>query len=110
MAVIERFGGCCHGHDAADQRSSSGAGRQEEDKKQNKNCNKTSPDAPGVQDSQASPGWNKVIKDGDTVYRQQTDKLYYEVKIVGFHGDGNEYVPISNHKCYIVSKDDQGII
>lgn len=56
MAVIERFGGCCHGHDAADQRSSSGAGRQEEDKKQNKNCNKTSPDAPGVQDSQASPG------------------------------------------------------
>lgn len=50
------------------------------------------------------------IKDGDTVYRQQTDKLYYEVKIVGFHGDGNEYVPISHHKCYIVSKDEQGLV
>lgn len=50
------------------------------------------------------------IKDGDTVYRPQTDKLYYEVKIVGFHGDGNEYVPISHHKCYIVSKDNQKIL
>ena len=26
------------------------------------------------------------IQDGDTVYRGQTDKSYYEVKIVGYHG------------------------
>ena len=49
------------------------------------------------------------IKDGDTVYRFQTDKKYYEVKIVGFHGNGNEFIPISHHKCYIVSKEKQTV-
>lgn len=47
------------------------------------------------------------IQDGDTLYRMQTDKKYYEVKIVGFHGDGNEYIPITHHKCYIISKEKQ---
>ena len=55
-------------------------------------------------------GFCPDIKEGDTVYRQQTDKLYYEVKIVGYHGNSFNMPEIRHHKCYIVSKDDQGII
>ena len=47
------------------------------------------------------------IKDGDTVYRSQTDKSYYEVKIVGYHGDSYNMPEIRHHKCYIVYKDNQ---
>lgn len=47
------------------------------------------------------------IKDGDTVYRSQTDKAYYEVKIVGYHGDSFNMPEIRHHKCYIVYKDNQ---
>ena len=47
------------------------------------------------------------IKDGDTVYRGQTDKAYYEVKIVGYHGDSFNMPEIRHHKCYIVYKDNQ---
>ena len=47
------------------------------------------------------------IKDGDTVYRGQTDKKYYEVKIVGYHGDSYNLPEIRHHKCYIVYKDNQ---
>lgn len=47
------------------------------------------------------------IKDGDTVYRGQTDKQYYEVKIVGYHGDSFNLPEIRHHKIYIVSKDNQ---
>ena len=47
------------------------------------------------------------IKDGDTVYRGQTDKAYYEVKIVGYHGESFNMPEIRHHKCYIVYKDNQ---
>ena len=47
------------------------------------------------------------IKDGDTVYRAQTDKAYYEVKIVGYHGESFNAPEIRHHKCYIVYKDNQ---
>ena len=47
------------------------------------------------------------IKDGDTVYRGQTDKLYYEVKIVGYHGESYNMPDIRHHKIYMVSKDNQ---
>lgn len=47
------------------------------------------------------------IKDGDTVYRSQTDKAYYEVKIVGYHGESFNLPEIRHHKCYIVYKDNQ---
>lgn len=47
------------------------------------------------------------IKDGDTVYRGQTDKGYYEVKIVGYHGNSFNMPEIRHHKCYIVYKDNQ---
>lgn len=47
------------------------------------------------------------IKDGDTVYRGQTDKAYYEVKIVGYHGESYNIPEIRHHKCYIVYKDNQ---
>lgn len=47
------------------------------------------------------------IKDGDTVYRGQTDKGYYEVKIVGYHGNSFNLPEIRHHKCYIVYKDNQ---
>ena len=47
------------------------------------------------------------IKDGDTVYRGQTDKSYYEVKIVGYHGESFNMPQIRHHKCYIVYKDNQ---
>ena len=47
------------------------------------------------------------IKDGDTVYRGQTDKGYYEVKIVGYHGESFNLPEIRHHKCYIVYKDNQ---
>lgn len=47
------------------------------------------------------------IKDGDTVYRGQTDKSYYEVKIVGYHGESFNMPEIRHHKCYIVYKDNQ---
>ena len=47
------------------------------------------------------------IKDGDTVYREQTDKSYYEVKIVGYHGESYNLPEIRHHKCYIIYKDNQ---
>ena len=47
------------------------------------------------------------IKDGDTVYREQTDKAYYEVKIVGYHGESYNLPEIRHHKCYIIYKDNQ---
>ena len=47
------------------------------------------------------------IKDGDTLYRGQTDKAYYEVKIVGYHGESQNLPEIRHHKCYIVYKDNQ---
>ena len=47
------------------------------------------------------------IKEGDTVYRGQTDKKYYEVKIVGYHGESYNLPHIRHHKLYIVSKDNQ---
>lgn len=47
------------------------------------------------------------IKVGDTVYRGQTDKGYYEVKIVGYHGNSFNLPEIRHHKCYIVYKDNQ---
>ena len=52
-------------------------------------------------------GFCPGIKDGDTVYRGQTDKSYYEVKIVGYHGDSYNMPEIRHHKCYIVYKDNQ---
>lgn len=47
------------------------------------------------------------IQAGDTVYRGQTDKAYYEVKIVGYHGESFNMPEIRHHKCYIVYKDNQ---
>lgn len=47
------------------------------------------------------------IKDGDTVFRPQTDNLYYEVKIDGFHGEALNNTPLKHHKCYIVLKENQ---
>ena len=47
------------------------------------------------------------IRDGDIVYRGQTDKKYYEVKIVGYHGNSFNLPEIRHHKCYIVSVDNQ---
>ena len=47
------------------------------------------------------------IKDGDTVYREQTDKSYYEVKIVGYHGESYNLPDIRHHKVYIIYKDNQ---
>ena len=47
------------------------------------------------------------IKDGDTVYREQTDKAYYEVKIVGYHGESFNIPEIRHHKVYIIYKDNQ---
>lgn len=47
------------------------------------------------------------IKDGDTIYRGQTDKGYYEAKIVGYHGDSYNLPEIRHHKIYMVYKDNQ---
>ncbi len=47
------------------------------------------------------------IKDGDTIYRGQTDKGYYEAKIVGYHGESFNMPEIRHHKVYIVYKDNQ---
>lgn len=47
------------------------------------------------------------IKDGDTIYRGQTDKAYYEVKIVGYHGESHNMPEIRHHKVYMVYKDNQ---
>lgn len=47
------------------------------------------------------------IKDGDTVLRPQTDNLYYEVKIVGQHGEAFNNTAVRHHKCYIVLKENQ---
>ena len=47
------------------------------------------------------------IKDGDTIYRGQTDKAYYEVKIVGYHGESFNLPEIRHHKVYMVYKDNQ---
>ena len=47
------------------------------------------------------------IKDGDTVFRPQTDNLYYEVKIEGHHGEAFNNTAIRHHKCYIVLKGNQ---
>ena len=47
------------------------------------------------------------IKDGDTIYRGQTDKAYYEVKIVGYHGESQNLPEIRHHKIYMVYKDNQ---
>lgn len=52
-------------------------------------------------------GYCPDIKEGDTVYRGQTDKKYYEVKIVGYAGGSFNMPEIRHHKCYIVSKDNQ---
>ena len=52
-------------------------------------------------------GFCNGIKDGDTVYREQTDKSYYEVKIVGYHGESYNLPEIRHHKCYIIYKDNQ---
>lgn len=52
-------------------------------------------------------GYCPNIKEGDTVYRGQTDKSYYEVKIVGYHGESANMPEIRHHKCYIVYKDNQ---
>ena len=52
-------------------------------------------------------GFMPDLKDGDTVYRGQTDKSYYEVKIVGYHGDSFNMPAIRHHKAYIVFKDNQ---
>lgn len=52
-------------------------------------------------------GFCPGIKEGDTVYRGQTDKGYYEVKIVGYHGNSANHPEIQHHKCYIVYKDNQ---
>lgn len=52
-------------------------------------------------------GLMEGIKDGDTVYREQTDKSYYEVKIVGYHGESFNMPDIRHHKIYMVYKDNQ---
>jgi len=52
-------------------------------------------------------GLMEGIKDGDTIYRGQTDKSYYEVKIVGYHGESFNLPEIRHHKVYIVYKDNQ---
>ena len=48
------------------------------------------------------------VKDGDTVYRREDGK-YYEVKIVGYHGESFNMPEIRHHKCYIVYKDNQKV-
>ena len=52
-------------------------------------------------------GLMEGIKDGDTVYREQTDQSYYEVKIVGYHGESFNMPDIRHHKIYMVYKDNQ---
>lgn len=52
-------------------------------------------------------GLMEGIKDGDTIYRGQTDKAYYEVKIVGYHGESFNQPEIRHHKIYMVYKDNQ---
>lgn len=47
------------------------------------------------------------IKIGDTVYREQTDQSYYEVKVVGNHGKSYNNPLIRHDKCFIVLKDNQ---
>ena len=49
-------------------------------------------------------GLMEGIKDGDTIYRGQTDKAYYEVKIVGYHGESFNQPEIRHHKIYMVYK------
>ena len=49
------------------------------------------------------------VKVGDTVYRGQKDKLYYEVKIVGHHGKSFNEPMIKHDKLYIVLKDNQKV-
>ena len=47
------------------------------------------------------------IRDGDTIYRGQTDKAYYEAKIGGYHGESFNMPEIRHHKVYMVYKDNQ---
>lgn len=52
-------------------------------------------------------GLMEGIRDGDTIYRGQTDKAYYEAKIVGYHGESFNMPEIRHHKVYMVYKDNQ---
>lgn len=47
------------------------------------------------------------VQVGDTIYRGQTDKQYYEVKIVGYHGESFNMPEIRHHKIYMLLKDNQ---
>lgn len=47
------------------------------------------------------------VRAGDTVYRKQKDKLYYEVKIAGHHGESFNEPMIKHDKLYIILKGNQ---